>query len=157
MNLENIAKALIDTSDYLSLSTATGNKPWATPIYYAVDEKYTFYFVSRKDTIHSKNICKNKNVSFCIFNSQDKSFTAQGVQAQGIASEVGLNEVLHGLTVIFKKKHPKNKIDLLQLKQEIKTVTGSINNRVYKIVPTHIFILDPNNPDMDVRVEVKLN
>lgn len=157
MNLVNIAKNLIDTSDYLSLSTTTGTKPWATPIYFAVDEKYNFYFVSRKDTLHSINIYKNKNVSFCIFNSEDRSFIAQGLQAQGIATEVGLKEALHGLTVIFKKKHPKSKINLLQLKQEIKTVTGSINNRVYKIVPTHIFVLDPNNPDMDVRVEVKLN
>jgi len=155
MELNEVAKDLIAKADYLSLATTDGTNPWATPLYFAVDDKLNFYFVSRKDTQHSLNIYKNPNVSFCIFNSEDKAFTAQGLQATGIAQEVGLTEALHGLMVIYKKKHP-NIGDLKKVKLDVKSVTGLINNRIYCIKLTHVYVLDPNNPDMDTRVEVEL-
>ena len=156
MELKEVTKELIAKADYLSLSTTDGTNPWATPLYFAVDEKFNFYFVSRKDTLHSKNLYKNPNVSFCIFNSEDKAFTAQGLQATGIAHEVGLAEALQGLTVIYKKKHP-DVDDLKRIKLNVKSVTGLINNRIYCIKLTHVYVLDPNNPDMDTRVEVFVN
>lgn len=155
MDPKKVALGFILNSDYFSLSTTDGKKPWTTPIYFAVDNDFSFYFVSRKDTQHSVNIYKNKNVSFCIFNSEDRSFTAQGLQASGVCTEVKPAEALKALFCIYKKKHPSMK-DFSKIKLDVKSVTGLVNNRVYKIVPSKVFVLDSKNPDMDTRVEVFL-
>lgn len=155
MDSSKVASELILKSDYLSLSTTDGEKPWTTPLYYAVDDHFNFYFVSRKDTQHSVNINKNKYVSFCIFNSEDRSFTAQGLQASGVCTEVGPEDAVRALVCLYKKKHPSVK-DIKSIKLDIKSVTGMVNNRIYKIVLDSVFVLDSNNPDMDTRVEVDI-
>lgn len=146
---------MIENAHYISLSTTDGLHPWTAPLYFANDENYNLYYVSRKDTLHSKHIYKNPNVSFCIFDTKSTDFSAQGLQASGIAEEVGLKEALKAMTVLYKKKHP-TVADLSKIKFNLKEVTGAINNRIYKITPQHVFLLDPKNPDMDTRIEVLL-
>ena len=94
-------------------------------------------------------------MSFCIFDSQDKSFTAQCVQASGTVEEVPVSEVLSSMKVILKKKF-SDKDEFLKQKVDIKDFSGAINNRIYRIVVNDVFVLDRSNPDMDTRVKVEL-
>lgn len=155
MSIRDIAVQMIKGSDYLSLATVDGDSPWVAPLFFACDENFNLYFVSRKDTRHSLDIYKNPKVSFCIFNSEDKDFTAQGLQASGLCIEASVRESLIALRHLYHKKHPEIK-DMMNIKVDLKSVTGMMNDRVYKIIPEHIFVLDPKNPDMDRRIEVKL-
>lgn len=153
ISINQIAKYFLFNSNYLSLSTSSDDKPWTSPIHFSCDSDFNIYFISKKDSLHSKNIYKNSNVSFCIFNSENTSFTAQCVQASGICEEVKLKEVLKALRVIYKKRNPSLK-DFSNI--NIKEVSGIVRDRVYRIKIEKIYVLDSSNPDMDTRVEVRL-
>ena len=51
------AEKVIDTISYIDLATVTPNgAPWSSPVWFAKDSKYNFYFYSPKYTQHAKNI-----------------------------------------------------------------------------------------------------
>ena len=65
----NLAKKIINNNIYLTLGTADNKIPWTAPLFYAVNNKYEFYFISKKDSLHIKHISNNPKVSFSIFDS----------------------------------------------------------------------------------------
>lgn len=83
--LVQIARDIIKNNCYLTLGTADENMPWTAPLYYAVDDRYTFYYISQMDSLHTKHILKNSKVAFAIFDSHQKEGTGNGVQASGRA------------------------------------------------------------------------
>lgn len=75
-NLNKKAKQIIKESLYFVLGTVgQDNKPWVTPLFYCFDEELNFYWISPKDSLHSKNIEENGEVSLVIFNSQAPIWT----------------------------------------------------------------------------------
>jgi len=79
-----IGRNIIRENSYLTLATADG-KPWAAPVFYAVDAKWTFYFISQLDSLHIRHIFKNPLVAFAIFDSHQKEGSGNGVQGLGTA------------------------------------------------------------------------
>lgn len=62
------AKKIITSNLYMTIATVTKDGlPWNTPVYYAFDESYAFYWYSRKNTKHSQLIAENSNVAVAIF------------------------------------------------------------------------------------------
>ena len=75
--LGNIARAVIDANLYMVLGTAGEQGwPWVTPVYYSAGGYTNFYWVSRPDATHSRNIAASSQVSIVIFNSQTSIGTA---------------------------------------------------------------------------------
>ena len=69
--LGNIARAVIDANLYMVLGTAgEDGRPWVTPVYYSAGGYTDFYWVSRPEAVHSRNIAARPEVSIVIFNSQ---------------------------------------------------------------------------------------
>jgi nitroimidazol reductase NimA-like FMN-containing flavoprotein (pyridoxamine 5'-phosphate oxidase superfamily) len=69
--LGNIARAVIDANLYMVLGTAgEDGRPWVTPVYYSAGGYTDFYWVSRPEAVHSRNIAARPQVSIVIFNSQ---------------------------------------------------------------------------------------
>lgn len=142
--LEMIAKDIIKSNIYLTLATSD-DEPWAAPLFYAVSEDYTFYFISQMDSLHTKHILKNPNVAFAIFDSQQKEGTGNGIQGSGKAYPLKDEE----LDEAFKWYHTT----YVEMKKE--SFTGSAPYRFFKIIPEHFYVLDPDAPT-DKRVEVNL-
>jgi hypothetical protein len=87
--LGDIARAVIDANLYMVLGTAGDDgQPWVTPVYYSAGGYTDFYWLSRPDSMHSRNISARPEVSIVIFNSQTPIGTAQAVYMSGLAAEV---------------------------------------------------------------------
>ncbi len=145
-DLVKIAKEIIKNNFYLTLGTADEVGPWTAPLFYAVDDHYTFYFISQMDSLHAQHILKNPLVAFAIFDSHQKEGTGNGVQALGKAYLLKDEE----LAEAFKWYHTT----FVEMKQE--SFTGQAPYRFFKIIPEHFYVLDPE-AKTDKRVEVKLN
>jgi nitroimidazol reductase NimA-like FMN-containing flavoprotein (pyridoxamine 5'-phosphate oxidase superfamily) len=83
------AKAIIDANLYMVLGTADeGGHPWVSPVYYAPVDYREFLWVSRPETLHSRNLLARPEVSIVIFDSSVPIGTGQGVYMAATAEEV---------------------------------------------------------------------
>lgn len=101
--MEEKAKRILANNLFMTLATVSaGEQPWSTPVFYAVDEHYNFYWYSRKDTRHSQNIKENNKVSLSIFSTSGED-EGTGVYVEGEASELTEEELSHAMNVYAKK------------------------------------------------------
>jgi pyridoxine/pyridoxamine 5'-phosphate oxidase len=83
------AKAIIDANLYMVLGTADEHgRPWVSPVYYAHVDYREFVWVSRSETLHSRNLLARPEVSIVIFDSSVPIGTGQGVYMAATAEEV---------------------------------------------------------------------
>jgi pyridoxine/pyridoxamine 5'-phosphate oxidase len=83
------AKAMIDANLYMVLGTADEHgRPWVSPVYYAHVDYREFVWVSRSETLHSRNLLARPEVSIVIFDSSVPIGTGQGVYMAATAEEV---------------------------------------------------------------------
>jgi uncharacterized protein YhbP (UPF0306 family) len=139
-----IARKIVDSNIYMTLATSD-DVSWAAPVYYAVDDEYNFYFISRLNTVHSENIFKNGKVSFAIFDSRQKEGSGNGVQGYGTARLISNSEIDQALEW-YKSKFLPMKPD---------TFKSPNPYRFFKLEPKQFYILDPD-AKVDKRVEVKI-
>lgn len=138
------ARDIIKNNIYLTLATADG-EPWVAPVYYCVDDKYNFYFMSQMDSLHTQHILKNPVVAFAIFDSHQKEGTGNGIQGKGkayLVKEDEIDEALRWYHTTF-----------VELTKE-----GLANSpyNFFKIIPEKFYILDPDEKHVDKRIEVFL-
>ncbi len=89
-----IAAEVVLANHYVVLATADADgMPWATPVYFAADQLRTFYWVSRPDSEHSRNIEQRPEVSLVVFDSTQPLGTGVGVYARVLAARVPDPEV----------------------------------------------------------------
>jgi len=116
------------------LATYDG-KSWVATVFYAVDEKFNFYYIGPPDSRHNIAINKNKHVSFAIAASNQKTSDKKiGVQVDGIASEINSRNKIKLILALWNKFNPGFE-SVISLPNMIKKV---ISSRVYKIEPTLI-------------------
>lgn len=144
--LNKIAQDFIKKNIYLTLGTTNGTNPWTTPLYYAVDNNYCFYFCSQLDSLHAQHLTKNPHVSFAIFDSHQKEGTGNGIQGKGKAYVLPDNE----LDEVFKWYQTT----FIEMKKEL--FMGKSIYRFFKIIPEKFYILDPDTK-VDKRFGVYLD
>ncbi len=153
-DLLKLAKNIILKNLYLTLATAgRDNKPWATPLFYCYDDKFNFYWVSPKLSLHSQNIKSNPNVSVVVFDSQSPKYTGIGLYMTGEAFELdNQTEIEKGLKLEFER-----------LEEEIpnfEKYLGENTYRVYKFVIKKLSITndvkDEKGNTVDHRAEINL-
>lgn len=89
-----LARAIIDTNQYLVLATAEASgRPWCTPVYYAHVRYRELYWVSLPDVAHSRNVADRPEVSIAIFDSHSRIGTGQGLYMSAVAHQVADAEV----------------------------------------------------------------
>ncbi|MFB6724335.1 pyridoxamine 5'-phosphate oxidase family protein [Kribbella sp. NPDC056345] len=89
MTPQETAHRIIAANKYLTLATADrdGN-PWASPVFYTPDGD-DFYWVSRPDSTHSRNLAERPEAAIVIYDSQVPLFTAEAVYLTAYAEQVG--------------------------------------------------------------------
>jgi uncharacterized protein YhbP (UPF0306 family) len=133
------AKRILKNNNYMILATVQGDQPWSTPVFYAYDKQYNFYWYSRKDTRHSQNIQANNHVAASIFGvgNADEGF---GVYLKGNAAEVTEEELEHALHVYAEKAtHNQEQRDQLTTKEDF---LGDAPIRMYKLVPEKMYVFN---------------
>ena len=98
--LEALAKALIDSNLYMTLATADeSGRPWASPVYYAVDEYREFFWLSRPESTHSRNLAVRPELGIVIFDSTVPINTGRGVYMTAVGELIAGPELERGLEI----------------------------------------------------------
>jgi len=101
--LERIRNAALATA-------ATDGRPWNSPLYVALDEHLTFYWASRRDAVHSRNIAANPEVLLVVFDSVTDDHTGHAVYVRGKAVEINDEATLtHALECMARRKQEPSK------------------------------------------------
>jgi Pyridoxamine 5'-phosphate oxidase len=99
-DLAAVARAILDANLYMTLGTADEDgRPWVTPVFYATADYTDFYWISRPDARHSRNIARRTQVSAVVFDSTVPAYTGQAVYMSAVATEVVGDDLDLGLAV----------------------------------------------------------
>lgn len=153
-DVNTIAKKIIEHNQYMIIATADNDEPWISPVAYAQDENYIFYFVSMPDSKHILQILKNKRVAVAVFDSHQEWGEGLGLQIEGEVSEVTLTELPHAMTVYFTRKNPYVKIPGA-FGKGLKNLLKQKRYKMYKFTPKKVWMNNPES-DIDERIEIKL-
>ncbi len=84
-----IARKIIKDNIYMTIATADkSGEPWISPVVFGYDEDYNLYWMSDKNSKHSKLISQNNKVAIVIFDSKAPEGTGDGVYTVGRAAEL---------------------------------------------------------------------
>jgi nitroimidazol reductase NimA-like FMN-containing flavoprotein (pyridoxamine 5'-phosphate oxidase superfamily) len=153
-DLAKRAKEIITKILYITIATADkNNQPWNSPVYFAFDENYYFYWASWKENQHSKNINQNSNIFIAIYDSTAPEGTGEGVYIKAKAYELtDEKEILNALSVLDKRVGKTKK-------RSASHFLGDYPRRVYKAVPENFWVNvdgEINGNFIDKRVEIEL-
>ncbi len=99
-----MARAIVDTSLYLVLATADQDgRPWASPVYYAHVTYREFFWVSRPEARHSRNLAVRPQVGIVIFDSSAAISTGRGVYVSAAAERLTGADASEGIETFSRR------------------------------------------------------
>jgi len=155
------AKKILTTNQFMVISSASQESaPWITPVYYAHDGSFTFYWYSGRQTKHSKLIAENNKIAIVVFNPHATESESGGVYLEGKASEVAVEELSNAMDVYFSKVFPQDNEQKQKMLQSSSDFQGDSVLRFYKFIPEKVFISGDarkwNGKWIDSRIEISL-
>jgi nitroimidazol reductase NimA-like FMN-containing flavoprotein (pyridoxamine 5'-phosphate oxidase superfamily) len=82
-------RAIIDANRYMTLATAgEDGRPWATPVWFATDDYRQFFWVSKPEARHSRNLAARPELGIVIYDSSVAVGGASAVYLSAVAAEV---------------------------------------------------------------------
>src|SRR5918995_6311006 len=83
------AREIIDANRYMVLGTSNaGGVPWASPVWFAQRDYREFFWVSRPETRHSRNLAERPQLAIAIFDSTVEPYHGQAVYISATAEIV---------------------------------------------------------------------
>lgn len=138
-DLDALARSIMDVNSYLTLGTADRDGlPWVTPVYYACANYRDFYWISRPDATHSRNLVGRPQVSMVVFDSRVPVYTGQAVYLSGTAGEVAEADLDRALAVY--PGPPERGVRPVTRDR----VTGAAGYRLYRARVTEHFVVCPH-------------
>jgi nitroimidazol reductase NimA-like FMN-containing flavoprotein (pyridoxamine 5'-phosphate oxidase superfamily) len=103
-DLAAVARSVIDANRYLTLATTDGDgRPWAAPVWYAHQGYSDFFWVSRPEARHSRNLASRPEVAIVIFDSTVPVGGAQAVYLEALAEELSGADRERGIAVYSRR------------------------------------------------------
>ncbi len=144
------AREIVDAALYFVLATADqdGN-PWASPVYFAPADYRDFFWVSRPEARHSRNISARSGqaIGIVIFDSTAPIGTGRGVYMSAVARELRDDETADGIAVFSRRSLAHGGAEWTST-----DVQRPAELRLYQATATEHYILDAR----DQRVRVTL-
>jgi pyridoxine/pyridoxamine 5'-phosphate oxidase len=126
---------VLDRSAYMTLATADADgRPWVSPVWFASEDHRTFWWVSRPDAVHSRNIAARTDVAIVVYDTGAAVGEAQAVYARARAAQV---DDADGLGVFSRESVAAG---LARWSMEDVTAAGGL--RLYRAVATELSVLD---------------
>ena len=148
MNIEQKIREYLPDIIHMSLATSADNKPWICEVHYAYDDELNFYFFSKEERRHSKEIAANPVVAGNIVTQHMLNQKIRGVYFEGTA------ELLEDVTedhIAYKVYNKRFNADRSVL-DEATTETG---HKFYKITVDHFYLVDNRESDPGQKYELK--
>lgn len=152
------AKQILQDNYYMTIATASKDgQPWISPVAYAFDESYKFYWTSPEATRHSELIRSNPHIAIVVYDTKAPLKKGEAVYIEAEAYEIADDaDLLEAVTCYMGRLSPK--ADPIR----IEDYTNGYPGKFYKAIPKHIWVLANENKyliggyPMDRKVEVKL-
>lgn len=151
------AKKIISENIYMTIATATKDgMPWISPVFFAYDGSYNLFWVSNKDSLHSKLVRGNPQVAIVVFDSRVPEGKGDAVYFEATVQELE-DEKEIGLAIeVLGKRVAQDEFRVKKLSE----VTKAGVWRIYKATPIKISKLTKgeytNGQYVDKRVEISL-
>jgi len=148
---DDIARDILDACSYVVLSTAdAAGVPWASPVWFAMEDYPELYWVSHPGAHHSQNIAARPRVAMVVFDSTAAPGSGQGVYMTATAAQVSDPDAVERGIGVFSRTSVRQGA----ASWDAERVTGDARLRLYRAEVDGCWILDPDSP-FDVRVEVR--
>jgi pyridoxine/pyridoxamine 5'-phosphate oxidase len=144
-----LGKRIVDDALYMVIATAdTSGQPWPSPVYFAHRDYRDFFWVSKPEASHSRNLRDRRELGIAIFDSSAPIGTGRGVYVLGIARELPGHEVDEGIEVFSARSREHGGSEWAA-----EDVREPAERRLYQATAEAVFVLDEH----DQRVEVNLS
>ena len=144
-----MAKKIVDSNRYMTIATADEHGiPWASPVWYATDDYRTFFWVSKPEARHSRNIAARPRVSVVIFDSQVPVGGAQAMYIEATAEQVTGGDVEQGIGVFSRTSEQQG----LHAWTEA-DVRPPARLRLYRATASEQFVLGPGDQRLAVTMD----
>jgi nitroimidazol reductase NimA-like FMN-containing flavoprotein (pyridoxamine 5'-phosphate oxidase superfamily) len=88
-DLAIVVEKIIDSNRYMTLATADDHgRPWASPVWFAHADYTDFFWVSRPDARHSRNLASRPELAIVVFDSTVPVGGGQAVYVEARAEEL---------------------------------------------------------------------
>ena len=135
------AQQIIDANRYMTLATADAQgTPWASPVWFAHADYRAFYWASKPEARHSRNLAERPDLAIVIFDSSVSPDDAAAVYMTATAEQV-----TEGIEVYNERSVVQGLPDWT-----IEDVTAPARFRLYKATATEQWTLGEG----DLRVAV---
>ena len=149
MDLDDVARAIIDGNRYMVLGTADeGGRPWVSPVYYAPSGYSELYWVSSPEAQHSRNLAARPDLSIVVFDSQAPVGEGQGVYMSAVADQLTGADLERGIGSF-------SRVSVSHGAKEwrVEDVQPPAGLRLYRARVSEHWVLDPERrPDQRTRV-----
>jgi nitroimidazol reductase NimA-like FMN-containing flavoprotein (pyridoxamine 5'-phosphate oxidase superfamily) len=146
-----IAKAIVDANSYMTIGTADEDGlPWVTPVWYAPADYREFFWVSRPEARHSRNIATRPRISIVIFDSHTPINAGQAVYMSAVAEELTADEaeLERGMGIFSRRSEAQG-----ARPWTANDVRPPAHVRLYRATASEHFTLEPG-VDRRIRVSV---
>lgn len=104
MNLEAAGRSIVDASLYMVLATADADgRPWASPVYFAVEDYTELFWVSSPLVTHSRNLAARPELGIVVFDSGTPIGTGQAVYMSAVAEQLAGAEMERGIAIFSRR------------------------------------------------------
>ena len=91
---------IIGKTQYMVLATADEEGlPWASPVWFASSDGRAFYWVSKPEARHSRNLAVRPELGIAIFDSAQPAGTGEGAYVSAVAGLVPDDEIDAGIEI----------------------------------------------------------
>ena len=147
-DLGPVAKAIIDANLYMVLGTADQiGQPWVSPVYYAPAEYREFFWVSKPDASHSRNLEARGEVSIVIFDSSAPINTGQGVYMSAAAQQLTGDDRVEGIDIYSRRALAHGGREWT-----LEDVQAPAHLRLYRAIARDHYVLDAHDRRVPVTV-----
>jgi len=135
------ARSIADSNLYLTLATAdAGERPWASPVWFAHEGYRDFLWVSRPEARHARNIKIRPEVALVVFDSTAAPGDA-AVYAEGCGEELAGDEVERAIRTYSRRSEATVLAALGLAALGAADVTAPARHRLYRATASRHFLL----------------
>lgn len=146
----------VTSHNTLTLATSGPSGPWASAVFYAVDEDLTFYFKSSPSTRHGQNLADNPMAAATIQDDGQDWASIQGVQMSGTCSLTDIDTAPH-IDDLYRQKFTfLNDESLADDPPDLQLIAKRFNDTPwYTLQPDKIRLID-NATEFAHKIELSL-
>jgi nitroimidazol reductase NimA-like FMN-containing flavoprotein (pyridoxamine 5'-phosphate oxidase superfamily) len=147
-DLAATARRIIDSNRYMTLATAdeTG-LPWASPVWYAPARYRDFFWVSKPEARHSRNLATRPELAIVIFDSHGPG-DWNAVYMSAVAKEVQGVDIDEGIQIFTRRSEDQGMRAWTR-----EDVSPPARHRLYRATASEHFVLDNHDQRLPVNLD----